>query len=202
MADAGGWSAIGKQFDPPLDLSPHRAIGFWLRGDGRGGAFKLQLGDGSGAVDYYIANDFTVWRYQQLVRPAKDTIDYTKVKRLVFYYNGLPGETTVSCGIDDVKALRRVDQQAIVDPYVELGGKRLGPKGSLTEGQYLVLWPGEPVRRYGLPLEQPEMSAEKSASVALPAGRYTAKFGYSGTLGMPVRVRVTFQPPERYEVPR
>ena len=202
LADAGGWSAIGKQFDPPLDISAHRAIGFWLRGDGRGGSFKLQLGDGSGAVDYYISNDFTVWRYQQLVRPAKDTIDYSKVSRLTFYYNGLPGETIVSCGIDDVKALRRADQQVIVDPYVELDAKRLSPKGSLTDGQYLILWPGEPVRRYGLPLEQPEMSAEKSASVALPAGRYTAKFGYSGTLGMPVRVRVTFQPPERYEVPR
>ncbi|MCP4644092.1 MAG: hypothetical protein GY851_26855, partial [bacterium] len=41
-----GWTYIGKTFDPPLDLSRHKAIGFWLRGDGKGGKFKLQLMDG------------------------------------------------------------------------------------------------------------------------------------------------------------
>ena len=69
--DSEGWSVFGKSFDPPLDLSWHAGIGFWLRGDGQGGLFKLQLTDDSGAIDYYIANDFTGWRYQQLARPAQ-----------------------------------------------------------------------------------------------------------------------------------
>ena len=42
--DQAGWSAIRRTFDPPLDLSGYRGLGFWLRGDGRGGVFKLQLG--------------------------------------------------------------------------------------------------------------------------------------------------------------
>ncbi|MFV2070538.1 MAG: hypothetical protein ACC645_26520, partial [Pirellulales bacterium] len=200
LASAGGWSVIQKRFDPPLDLSWHKGIGFWLRGDGRGGAFKLQLRDGSGATDYYVQNDFSGWRYQQLARPANDPIDYSKVSHLAFYYNSLPAETAVACGIDDVKALRRLDTRAIVDPYVEVAGRRIGWQGSLTEGQYLVFWPEESATRYGLPLQQPEVAPEKPSSVILPPGAHSATFGCRGGLSLPVRVRVTLQVPERYEV--
>ena len=198
---SGGWSAIGKSFDPPRDLSWHKGIGFWLRGDGRGGAFKLQLGDGRGATDYYINNNFTGWRYQQLARPEKDPIDYAKVRTLMFYYNGLPGKTTVSCGVDDVKALRTLDVQALTDPFVVVGGKRWEWKGSLGAGQYVFIWPGEPIARYGLPLEAPERSSENAASMVLPPGEYPVQFGCRGALAQPTRVRVTLQPPERHEIP-
>ncbi len=200
-AGVGGWSAIGKGFNPPLDLSWHKGIGFWLRGDGHGGSFKLQLTDGRGATDYYVANDFVGWRYQQLPRPEKDPIDYAKVRTLMFYYNGLPGKTTVSCGIDDVKALRALDEQALTDPYMEIGGQRWEWKGSLGAGQYVFFWPGEPVTRYGLPLKQPERLSQQAASVVLPPGEHPARFGCRGTLALPVRVRITLQPPERHEIP-
>lgn len=196
-----GWSAIGRQFDPPLDISWHKAIGFWLRGDGRGGKFKLQLRDGKGAMDYYIANDFTGWRYQQLARPEKDQIDYSQLRFLTVYYNGLPAKTTVSCAIDDVKALRALDVQAIQDPYIEIDGKRLAWKGTLAEGQYAFLWPDEPPCRYGLPLSAPEVSTEKFPATVLPVGQHSVIFGCSGNLFSPVRVRLTLQPPERHEIP-
>ena len=202
LAGDGGWSAIGKRFDPPLDLSWHKGIGFWLQGDGRGGSFKLQLRDDSGATDYYVQNTFVGWRYQQLARPVKDPIDYSNVRHLMFYYNNLPGKTTVSCGIDDVKALRRLDTRAIVDPYCEVGGKRFDWKGSLGEGQYLIIWPEESVTRHGLPLEQPEVASDRPPSVVLPVGEYSAEFGCSGQPSMGVRARLTLQPPERYEVRR
>ena len=67
-------------------------IGFWLRGDGKGGRFKLQLRDGEGATDYYIDNDYEGWRYHQLPRPQEDPIDYSRVRYLAFYYNVLPGK--------------------------------------------------------------------------------------------------------------
>jgi hypothetical protein len=200
-AGVGGWSVVGKSFDPPLDLSWHKGIGFWLRGDGRGGSFKLQLTDGRGATDYYVANDFTGWRYQQLRRPEKDPIDYAKVRTLMFYYNGLPGKTSIACGIDDVKALRTLDEQVLTDPYVEIGGKRWEWKGRLGTGQYVFFWPDEPITRYGLPLEQPEKTREKAASVVLTPGEYPIRFGCRGTPALPVRVRVTFQTPERHEIP-
>jgi len=199
-SEPGGWSAIGKGFDPPLDLSWHKGIGFWLRGDGRGGAFKLQLGDGRGATDYYVTNDFVGWRYQQLARPAKDPIDYHKVRSLLFYYNSLPATTTVSCAIDAVKALRTLDEQCLVDPFVEIDGDRWQWKGSLRPGQHIVFWPDEPTTRYGLPLEQPERFSEKAAAVILPVGEHAVRFGCRGELQHPARVRITLQPPERHEI--
>jgi len=201
LSTPAGWSVIGKSFDPPLDLSWHRGIGFWLRGDGRGGLFKLQLRDDKGATDYYVANDYAGWRYQQLARPKKDPIDYSKVRGLLFYYNGLPGKTAVSCGIDDVMALRSLDKQAIEDPWLQIGGKRLAWKGTLGEGQYLIYWPGEPIGRYGPPLKQPDRSAKPAESFLLPAGRHEATFGCSGGQTASVRVRITLQPPERHITP-
>jgi hypothetical protein len=200
LAAAGGWSAIGKQFDPPLDLSAHRGIGFWLRGDGRGGSFKLQLGDSRGAMDYYITNDFEGWRYQQLARPAQDPIDYSRVTSLMLYYNNLPGQMTVACGIDDIKALPSLDEREVVDPVVEIGDQRFAWEGTLREGQYLTLWPGEPVTRHGPPLTEPERSASPAAAWVLPAGDFTARFHCRAPHSMPVRVRVTLQPPECHEV--
>lgn len=201
LADNGGWSAIGRQFDPPLDISWHRGIGFWLRGDGRGGAFKLQLRDGSGAMDYYVQNDFAGWRYQQLVRPEKDAIDYAQLRSLTLYYNGLPGKTSVACGIDDVKALRRLDERQLVDPWVEIDGKRFAWQGQLEEGQYLIFWPGEPTKRYGMPLVEPETVAAPAEDLVLPAGEHTIRFGCQGGPALPVRVRATLQPPEQHRIP-
>ncbi len=200
-AGGGGWSVVGKTFDPPLDLSWHKGIGLWLRGDGRGGSFKLQLTDGRQATDYYIANNFTGWRYHQLARPEKDPIDYAKVRTLMFYYNSLPGKTTVACGIDDVKALRSLDEQSLVDPWVEINGQRWEYSGRVHAGQYVFFWPGEPIARYGLPLKQPEILREQAASVVFPPGEYAVRLGCKAALTLPVRARVTLQPPERHAIP-
>jgi hypothetical protein len=201
LGSNAGWSAIGRQFNPPLDISWHKGIGFWLRGDGQGGSFKLQLRDGKGAMDYYISNNYTGWRYQQLARPEKDSIDYGQLRFLTLYYNGLPAKTTVSCAIDDIKALRALDTQAIHDPYVEIDGKRFAWKGTLDEGQYVFLWPDEPVGLYGQPLPGPVFSAEKFPSTVLSPGTHSVIFGARGELFSPVRVRLTLQPPERHEIP-
>ena len=93
-----------------------------------------------------------------------------------------------------------LDDQALVDPYVEVGGSRLEWKGELHAGQYVFFWPDEPVTRYGLPLKQPERLPENAASVTLPVGEHTVRFGCREGAQMPVRVRITLQPPERHEV--
>ncbi|MBI2299727.1 MAG: hypothetical protein HYU66_12440 [Armatimonadetes bacterium] len=145
-ADEGGYTSIGKHFDPPLDLTFHAGIGFWLRGDGQGGSFKLQIRQGPNATDYYIHNDFTAWRYFQLVRPDKPSplpVDYTKVDYLIFYYNGLPANRTVTCWIDGVKALPALDRAAVTNPVVEAGGRTVGFPATLTDGERLCWFPGE-----------------------------------------------------------
>ena len=202
--DQAGWSAIRRTFDPPLDLSGYRGLGFWLRGDGRGGVFKLQLadvsGDASGAEDHYIANDFAGWRYQQLVRPERRVIDDAHVRFLTFYYNSLPGKATVACGIDDVKALKTLDEPSVSDPWVEIAGRRITWKGTLKAGQYLVLRPDERPTLYGPPLLEPEVSPEPTKLPALAAGEYSARFGCRGLPQLRVRVRIEPQPPERYAI--
>ncbi|NUQ65609.1 MAG: hypothetical protein HUU20_24330, partial [Pirellulales bacterium] len=200
LDSVGGWSVVTKAFQPPLDISAHKAIGLWLRGDGGGGALKLQFVDGKGATDYYVQNDFTGWRYQQLARPEKDPIDYRQVRAMSFYYNSLPGKKKVSCGIDDVKALSAIDDRQITDPVVEFGGKRFAWKGALKAGQYLVLWPGESLNRYGTGLAEPER-APAPIAWEMPAGKHEAKFECAAGAGMPVRVRVTMQPQEQYSIP-
>ncbi len=196
-----GWTFIGKPFDPPLDLSWHKAVGFWLRGDGNGGLFKLQLTDGSKAADFYITNDYTGWRYQQLVRPESDAIDYAQVRRLNFYYNALPANVSVSCAIDGIKALAECDARTLIDPWVEINGQRIECPGALGDGQYAIVWPGEPLRRYGLPLTKPQTGESPIETFVLPEGEYTVRFGCSGLLMAPARVRVTLQPPERHAMP-
>jgi hypothetical protein len=118
----------------------------------------------------------------------------------MFYYNGLPGKATVSCGIDDVKALRTLDKQVLTDPFVEIGGKRWEWKGSLGTGQYVFFWPDEPITRFGLPLQQPEKLSENAAPVVLAPGEHSARFGCRGGLALPIRVRTTSQPSERHEI--
>lgn len=202
LSTNAGWSFIGKSFDPPLDISWHKAIGFWLRGDGNGGMFKLQLTDGSKAADFYITNDYTGWRYQQLTRPESDPIDYTQVRRFNLYYNALPANTSVACAIDDVKALPEIDERTLANPWLEIDGRKIACPGILRDGQYVFLWPGEPPRHYGLPLTEPLAGDSPVETFALPEGEYTARFGCEETLMAPIRARVTLQPPERHVMPK
>jgi hypothetical protein len=194
-----GWSVVSRAFDPPLNLTTHRGIGFWLRGDGQGGSFKLQLMDRSRAMDYYIKNDYTGWRYHQLPRPGKDAIDYGDVRSLLLYYNGLPGERTVTCGVDDIRALPALDKLELTDPWVEVDGRRFNWPGALREGEYLEFWPGEAAQRHAPGLAAPQAGQNVQATT-IEAGHHNVSVGVAGTLAIPLRVRITVQPPERYDI--
>jgi hypothetical protein len=193
-----GWSVIGRTFDPPLNLSNHRGIGFWLRGDGQGGSFKLQLMDRSRAMDYYIQNDYAGWRYHQLARPEKDAIDYGDVRSLLLYYNGLPGKRTITCGIDDIRALPAIDHLELIDPWIEVDGRRFAWRGALGEGQYLEFWPGEVARRHAPGPAEPKKGPMVQVTTLEP-GDHELKVGAAGAAALPLRVRITVQPPERYD---
>jgi hypothetical protein len=194
-----GWSVISRTFDPPLNLNDHRGIGFWLRGDGHGGSFKLQLMDGTRAMDYYIKNDYAGWRYHQLSRPQTDAIDYAAVRSLLLYYNGLPGKRTITCGIDDIRALPAIDKGELTDPWVEVAGHRFTWQGTIGDGEYLRFRPGEPAQRHAPGLGAPENGQEVQVSTIEP-GDYEVKVGAAGGIALPLRVRVTVQPPERHYI--
>jgi hypothetical protein len=200
-ATGDGWSYAGKSFGAPVNISWHKAIGLWMRGDGKGGQFKLQLTDGAKAADYYIPNDFTGWRYQQLARPQTDPIDYSQVRGLGLYYNGLPANTTVSCALDDVKALRSVERNTLANPCIEIGGQRFACGRTLQQGQYALLYPEETWRYYGPDFVEPE-KGEAAPALELPQGEHNARITWTGSFVSPIRARVVLQPQERHEIPR
>ena len=85
----------------------------------------------------------------------------------------------------------------IIDPWIEVAGHRFGWQGKLGPGQFVFLWPGEPVTRYS-----PEQSPSRSSvfpNVDLTPGEYSARFGSREPLKASVRVRITLQPPERVD---
>ncbi len=153
-------------------LSASAGVGFWLQGDGPGGKFKLQVRDATGATDWYVDNTFTGWRSCQLLRPDKPSplpVDYTRIRYLMFYYNGLPANTTVSCRIAGVKALPALDTAQLVRPSVRLiGGPTVTFDTTLTAGERLVWFAGEPPVVIG-PEQQPRRTLPAVDIVALPA---------------------------------
>ncbi len=196
----GGWSSVGRSFSTPLDISWHKGIGFWLRGDGHGAQFKLQLRDGKGAADYYIANNYTGWRYHQIARLEKDPIDYSRVSYLSFYYNGLPARTNVTCAIAGVRALPALDEPSLVNPVFEIAGRKLTWPVTLLSGQTFTYWPDEGVRMSIGEKHGPIAHFELSPTITLPPGRHAVRFTTGATLTALPSVRLTLQPAERLPV--
>jgi len=208
LPDDSGWSCISKRFDPPLDLSAHQAIGLWLRGDGGGGAFKLQLRDPQHATDYYISNDFTDWRYFELLRPTQpqpESVDYSRIMYLLYYYNGLPAGKTVTCWVDDAKALMDVDEAELVEPTLQAGAQAITFPVTLREGERLVYFPGEPYevipaqageRRRG----EAVIAPPGTVAVALAAGQ-AATFTTREPLTAAAEVRLVQDSPEEVPLP-
>jgi len=193
----GGWSVVGRSFSAPLDMSSHKGIGFWLRGDGNGAQFKLQLRDGKGAADFYIANNYTGWRYHQLARPAKDAIDYRRLSHLYLYYNGLPARTNVTCAISGLRALPALDEPAVIDPVFEIAGQKLTWPVTLLSGQTFTYWPDEGVRISIGEKHGPVVRFELPQTITLPPGRHAVRFTTPASLTALPSVRLTLQPSER-----
>lgn len=98
------------------------------------------------------------------------------------------------------KAATTATGAALVDPWIEVNGKRIAWQGKLAAGQYLVLWPGEKAVRYETPWKEPELPQEAAVTFEVPAGRHRVTFGSANPLSLPVRARLTLQPAECWPV--
>ena len=54
---------VVASFATPLDVSQHRGLGFWVRGDGQGELLFVELTDGKLVRQFYVPVDFTGERY-------------------------------------------------------------------------------------------------------------------------------------------
>jgi hypothetical protein len=153
------WTRLSMTLPKPLDLTNHRRLGLWVRGDGAGGILNVQLVQGYGFRDHYIPLDYTGWRYQVL-DPPEDArfynyswpygfIDvmywvwqYSGVSGVNLYYNDLPAGTETACLIGRIEALREYDSP-LVSPALECAGQTVTFPASLKPEEYVeVDWSG------------------------------------------------------------
>jgi hypothetical protein len=188
LADKSGWSARGRRYLKPLDLSTYQGIGFWLFGDGKGEAFKLQLRDqAAGWFDMVTTVDFTGWRYVQFSFVDADKIDLKSVEYLLLYYNGIPAQQTVSCCLDAVRALPSVE--GLRDPALTVGGKQVLFPAVLAVGDRLVYDGVGAGRLYRRGKPDPEPIQPQGTPPTLKPGRNPVAIAF-GT-GAPPQFRAT-----------
>lgn len=129
-SDTKGWAAIGRRFEHPVDISDANGIGFWLKGDGSGASFKVQLRDVEGKWhDMVTPVTFNGWQFLEF-QLAGAKLDLTRIEYILYYYNNLPAsrtidnvETTgqtVACVVDGVKAMR--DSAKLGTPVLTING--------------------------------------------------------------------------------
>jgi len=98
----------------------------------------------------------------------------------------------------NVHLLPEAKEEMLIDPFVEIDGKRIALKATLAAGQYI--WSDEATRLYAPQQDASLLPAAEGALKELPPGRYRVRFGATGQ-PPPCRVRLTFQPAEVIEIP-
>ncbi len=99
----------------------------------------------------------------------------------------------------NVHLLPDAKEKTLTDPFLEIDGKRIALKATLSAGQYVFQWPGEATRLYGLPLKDVLLLPEAADEFTeLTPGKYRVRFGAAEQL--PCRVRMTLQPAERIDI--
>ncbi len=138
-ADDGGWCARGRRFAEPLDLSGYRAIGVWVHGDAKGEGIKFQLRDVEGLWHDMVRRvDFAGWRYLEFDLAGAD-LDLSAIEYLIIYYNGIPAGQTVTCHVDELRALPRA--AVVRSPSLEIGARRVVFPLALAAGDR-IRWDG------------------------------------------------------------
>jgi hypothetical protein len=180
LADQSGWSVRGGRYLKPLDLSKAQAIGFWLYGDGKGEAFKLQLRDNSGGwLDMVTLVDFTGWRYQQFDFSGPGKLDRANVQHLLIYYNGIPSKQTVTCYVDEVRAVPAL--AGLRNPVLTIGDQRLAFPAELSTGDRLV-FDGGKCRLHRRTAAELEWIEPRGGPVVLQPGRQRVVLSFDSDL--------------------
>ncbi|MBT3378169.1 MAG: hypothetical protein HN742_27100 [Lentisphaerae bacterium] len=144
--DTAGWAAIGRRFEQPVDISSASGIGLWLKGDGSGASFKVQLRDVEGKWhDMVTPVSFNDWQFLEF-QLAGAKLDLSKIEYILYYYNGLPASRTianvtttgrpVACIVDGVKAMR--DSARLNSPVLTINGQSVTFPVDLYSGSSLT----------------------------------------------------------------
>lgn len=136
--DYGGWTGIGRRFNPPLDLSGYAGIGLWIHGDSRGERLRIQLRDTQGRYcDEVPEINFSGWSLYTMAFPPEAQFDRSHVEFLLFFFNNLPANSQVQVRLAGVRALPHLGgADASVDqPALVVNGRRTVFPVSLRPGE-------------------------------------------------------------------
>ncbi|OGV69519.1 MAG: hypothetical protein A3K19_27855 [Lentisphaerae bacterium RIFOXYB12_FULL_65_16] len=188
-ASGGGWSARGKRFDPPLDLSACTHIGFLIHGDGNREVVNVQLRDSKGAWhDMKVGIGFTGWKYQEFAL-AGAACDLAKIEYLIVYYNGLPAGKPCTCYLDDIRAFR--DPTFLQNPSLTVADRKIVLPATLQAGSRLVYTANGECRTYGADGKQKAVFTAVGGPLTLKPGGNRVKFDMDAGTAPAFQVRIS-----------
>ena len=185
--------AIREHAFPYLDVNPANGFGLWVKGDGSGALFNLQVKSGpefhNGYSDHMVRLDFTGWRYVPLMlreRDAEKHEDYdwpygwfstvyinsanvSHLSHVAMYLVDIPKGGSAKVEIAAVKTLKHVQEAVVRGAALSVNGKKtVLPFKEMHAGDYAELEDGRWTRfdEMGEPLE----TVVTGDNVALSAG--------------------------------
>jgi len=136
----GGWCAVGRRLDGPLDLSGHQAMGLWVDGDGKGETLRMQLRDAAGRVaTWNVLISFKGWRLCVFRMSEAAGVDWSKTDHLLISLQGMAANIGVRVRLDDLRALPEIHPAPVLElPALEVNGKTVEFPIRLESGQALA----------------------------------------------------------------
>jgi hypothetical protein len=141
---AQGWCAKGRRFSVPLDLRETPVLSLWVRGDGQGESLRFQLRDADGThADWLVPIAFSGWQRLTFDTAERPGFDWSRTAYLIFYFNGLPAQTSCTLCLAELKALPESAAPAcLTNPALTLNGATFLLPVTLAPGEALTLAPG------------------------------------------------------------
>lgn len=159
---AAGWGCAEVILDGVKDLTRHRALGTWVKGDGSGAYLHFTIESGRTlARDYYVRLDFTGWKYVKMPESAKGEIydfafpfstyfalglmSFESVDRIYVFLTNLPAGATAKARFSRLEALQETPR-TIHNPGLTVNGESITFPVTLEPDWYLEYQGDGPVR--------------------------------------------------------
>jgi hypothetical protein len=147
-----GWCAVGRDFEPRLDLTSMEAVGLWLHGDKSGVDVTVELYDDQDRrAVLRLPVFFDGWRLHALPFVTPSGFDRTKVKYLVVIAADLPPDSDVALRFALLRGTPAVRTPAdLTGASIEVGGRTVALPAVLPPGGTarvdalgrIRIWPG------------------------------------------------------------
>ena len=188
----GGWCAVGRKLDGPLDLSGYKALGLWVDGDGMGETLRLELRDAAGRVAAWnVLITFKGWRLCVFRTSEAAGFDWSKTEHLLLRLQGLAANVAFQVRLDDLRVLPEIHSAPVLTlPALEVNDRKVEFPIRLKCGQALAS-EGPAVVRFFPGGMQPSRPVDVSTAVlTLPPGENRIVFSADTDGGYPGDVNV------------